>query len=170
MVDETLVYLFRLNFIECRKSSNLGKRINKKLYLFKNSIHSSQEGVFSLYKFNNIYILPSRYPTLCSHSFSFCFSCFIIISSLCVSKCHEKNIYYNLQALKEQSLKLQLYFSHLKVTDTKEMVNKELWMYALDGSFWKLYVTLFKSTNHKKFLMSPPLRGHCWFGIHSALI
>lgn len=57
---------------------------------------------------------------LFSHSFSFCFSCFIITSSLCVSKCHEKNIYYNLQALKEQRLKPKLYFSHLKVTDTKE--------------------------------------------------
>lgn len=29
-------------------------------------------------------------------------------------------------------------------------------MYALDGSLWKLYITLFKSTNHKKILNVTP--------------
>lgn len=87
-------------------------------YLFENNIRSSQDCCL-------IKIQQYRYFTLkissvlFLHSISFCFSCVIITSSLCVSWCHEK-IYYNLQVLKEQSLKPQLYFSHLKVTDTKD--------------------------------------------------
>lgn len=105
-----LVWLY---YIECRKSSNL----NRTPWLFNTNVHSSQENLL-LYKFNNLGILLTKYPiSYLSHSFSFL--CIIITSSLCVSGCHEKKN-YNLQVLKEQSLKLGLSFSPLKVTDTKE--------------------------------------------------
>lgn len=118
MVYKTLPLLIRLYYIECWKASNLRKKIRHHTYL--KIIFISLERVFIVKIQQYIYFTLKISKVLVSHSFSFCFSCVIITSSLCVSRCHEKIYILKSASTKRAKLKLGQYFSNLKVTDTKE--------------------------------------------------